>query len=289
MRRFSFMSAIAIVALVIIPQSAAAATTLGEVFDPTAGGVCTPAPRTFLQTAPAQYVAPSGGVITSWSYQAAASPLRLKLKVGRALGGTQFLIVGESAVEIPTANHLNTYPTRIPVNGGDVLGFTMTSNGQCFRAAGPNFVYQDEFSDPAPGTSPTFTTYAGLQFDVSALLEPDCDKDGLGDETQDTKLSACGTNPLSCKGQRLTIVGTPGNDEIVGTTSRDVISTLGGNDKASGLGANDLICGGPGKDKLKGGPGNDTLLGQGGNDALKGGGASDTCKGGKGKDSLSSC
>jgi hypothetical protein len=216
MRRFSFMSAIAVAAFVIVAQSAAAATTIGQAFDPTSGGVCNPSPRTFLQTAPAQYVAPFDGVITSWSYQAAASPPQLKLKVGRALSGTQFLIVGESSVQSPTANQLNTYPTRISVKGGDVLGFTMTSDGECFRSgAGPTYVSQTLFSDPAPGTSPTFgSPQPDLQFDIAARLEADCDSDGLGDESQDTNILSCDkTAPETVIGKK-TVKGTTAKFEF---------------------------------------------------------------------------
>jgi Ca2+-binding RTX toxin-like protein len=136
---------------------------------------------------------------------------------------------------------------------------------------------------------------------VSLDSEPDCDNDGLGDQTQDTNLSSCapGTIPppapgpggttVTCKGLAATIVGTGGNDVRTGSQGKDVIAGLGGNDAFSGIAGNDVICGGAGKDTLKGGKGKDSLLGQKGKDALKGGGGKDLCKGGKGNDSASKC
>jgi Ca2+-binding RTX toxin-like protein len=120
---------------------------------------------------------------------------------------------------------------------------------------------------------------------INADVESDCDRDGLGDETQDTNTSSCSpVAPPTCKGKPATIVGTEGTDVRKGTSGKDVIVGLGGNDKLSGLAGNDLICGGAGKDTLKGGKGNDKLYGEAGKDTLKGGPGKDKLKGGAGKD-----
>src|SRR5688500_10306843 len=91
-----------------VPSSAVAATQLAETFTPTYSDVDT----TFLQsTSPTQdtYAAPVAGVITSWSYQADATPAPVKLKVGRSAGGNNFTIIGDSPLKSPTPNQLNTY------------------------------------------------------------------------------------------------------------------------------------------------------------------------------------
>jgi Ca2+-binding RTX toxin-like protein len=93
----------------------------------------------------------------------------------------------------------------------------------------------------------------------------------------------------TCRGKRVTMTGTGGNDRLVGTDGADVILGLDGSDKISGLAGNDTICSGNGKDILKGGKGRDILLGQRGKDRLKGGGGRDICKGGKGADSARTC
>ena len=94
--------------------------------------------------------------------------------------------------------------------------------------------------------------------------------------------------PHMCNGQRVTIIGSPGNDDITGTSSDDVISTFGGDDIVWGAyGGNDLICGGDGNDTLRGGVGSDTLIGGEGDDKLVGGEDHDTLQGGNGADALS--
>jgi Ca2+-binding RTX toxin-like protein len=284
-------------ALMAVPSAAGAATTIGTTFTPGVPG-CS-ANYTWLQS---QYAAPSDGVITQWNFQAAAATHvpQLKFKVARPAGGNDFLMIGESGVEAPVASTLNSYFIRIPVQTGDVIGFYTNTSGYCDRPD-PAFTEFTKSGDIVPPTQATFTS-GNFQMDVSALLESDCDKDGFGDETQDSNLSSCapgtipppaptppGQAPVTCKGLPATIVGTAGSDVRTGSLGRDVIAGLGGNDTLSGIGGSDVICGGAGKDLLKGGKGKDTLLGQKGKDTLKGGGGKDLCKGGKGADTASKC
>jgi Ca2+-binding RTX toxin-like protein len=296
------VTALAGSALIAVPSGASAATQIGETFTPSA--FCDTS-RTRLQSVSpgGQYSAPSDGVITRWSFQAGAAPPDLRFKVGRAAPGADltmnadFTIVGESILQTNlTPNTLNSFFTQIPVKTGDVIGFfnATTQPTSCGQAGATGYSAHVFAGDPHPGDTQTFTFQVTSKWDVSALLEPDCDKDGLGDETQDPNLSTCaapgpGSTSVFCKGKPATIVGTDGNDVRTGSRGRDVIVGLGGNDSLSGLAGNDLICGGAGKDKLKGGAGKDTLLGQKGKDKLKGGGAKDICKGGKGNDTASGC
>jgi Ca2+-binding RTX toxin-like protein len=302
---------LAATALMAAPSGAGAAAQVGQTVDP-AGSFCSPNNLTWLQSispSNGSFVVPFDGVITSWSYQGGAfPPAQLKLKVGR-VGATSLTIVGESSPANPVANQLNTFPTKVTAHDDDVIGF-LTTNGQCaaLGQVGYAAVFANGDIPPPGGTGSPITTETGTHLDLSALLESDCDKDGLGDETQDQDLSSCGpgnppgnppgippaTGPgtqaqATCKGLAATIVGTNGSDVRTGSLAKDVIAGLGGNDTLSGIAGNDVICGGGGKDLLKGGKGNDKLYGQKGNDALKGGGGNDVCKGGKGKDTLSSC
>jgi hypothetical protein len=301
------VAAIAATALMAVPSGAGAATTIGETFAPSTdiGSRCF-GPRTRLQTdSPVgQYAVPTDGVITQWNFESGALTSQMKFKVGRATGNTnEFTMIGESTPLVtPTANILNSYFTRIPVKAGDVIGTYNATETYCARPGGA--AYTDRFinGDVVPPTTAVFPFAAAAQLDVSALLEGDCDNDGLGDETQDTDLSSCapgttptgpipgpGGTPITCKGLNATIAGTNGNDVRTGTPGRDVIAGLGGSDTLSGIAGNDVICGGAGKDLLKGGKGKDSLLGQKGKDALRGGGGKDLCKGGKGTDTASKC
>jgi hypothetical protein len=235
-------------------------------------------------------------------------------------GGTSFKTVRkDTARTLTNANALNTFtgmslpieptqrlglyaPPGVGASPGSPCAFTtMNSSDVVIQAA-----------NGEPGDSPVnynFASASSRRLNASAVVEPDCDNDGLGDETQDANLSSCtpGTIPTgpaptlpggaqaTCRGVPATIVGTEGSDVRSGSQGPDVIVGLGGNDTLSGLAGNDLICGGKGKDKLKGGAGNDQLsgqkgndklYGQKGNDKLSGKAGNDTLKGGPGKDIL---
>jgi hypothetical protein len=189
-------------AALAMASSASAAVTIGGTFPPStfacSGG-------TLLQSgSPAgQYAAPFAGVLTSWSVQAGAGPSQRKLKVARPAGGNSFTIVGESDLRTPTPNALNSYPVRIPVQPGDVIGFFLSAIGECGVVPAPGYSYHESNGDPAPGTTSAFNgplDDPGIQLDVSATLEPDCDGDGFGDDTQDQDLSPC--NPPPAKADR---------------------------------------------------------------------------------------
>ena len=175
-----------------LPFSASAATQIGHTFTPgptdCSGGFA------WLQgvSAGGQYDAPSDGVITTWSHQASSSPPQLGLKVARPEGATVYTIVGESTVKTPVADQLNTYSVRIPIQAGDVIGVYLATTGPCF-AEQVGYAAHIALGDAPPGFMGTFNVDLpnDNQLDVSANLEPDCDSDAFGDETQDTDLSSC--------------------------------------------------------------------------------------------------
>jgi len=166
------------------PSAASAATTVGATFPPTTLNC----DSTYLAADPPSglYAVPSPGVITSWSFQAGAAVAPLRLKLGRAEGplGT-FTIVGQSDFATPVANQLNTFPTRITVSAGDLLGLYATSSIPCGQNTGGAGVWTGGPADQQPGTSSGTYTPGPGSLDVSAVLEPDADNDGFGDETQD--------------------------------------------------------------------------------------------------------
>ena len=115
------------------------------------------------------------------------------LKAARPTGGISYQVIGESTPLVtPVAGILNSYFTRVPVKAGDIIGdFTQTQT-LCLR---PQPSYTDRFvvGDVKPPTQTDFTNLVdNIQFDLAADLEPDCDNDGFGDQTQDTDLSTCG-------------------------------------------------------------------------------------------------
>jgi hypothetical protein len=163
------------------------------------------------------------GVITSWSFKAGATgPTLLKFKVARDAGGGNWTIVGESTGQAPPANLLSTYPTRIPVQAGDVIGRYIVGAVPCsFSTGNAGDVYGITGGDPAPGTTASFLANTTVQIDLSARLERDADGDGYGDETQDQ----CFTDPSTqgpCPAPTVsgtaqvgqTLTGTPGGSPI---------------------------------------------------------------------------
>ena len=101
-----------------------------------------------------------------------------------------------------------------------------------------------------------------------------------------------------CLGRPVTIVGTPGADDLSGGLGRDVFLGLGGNDvfqgsvnadRACGGEGGDHLIGGPGDDRLAGGDGGDVLWGESGDDRLIGGMGVDVCRGGAGSDIRRGC
>jgi Ca2+-binding RTX toxin-like protein len=93
-----------------------------------------------------------------------------------------------------------------------------------------------------------------------------------------------GPDPVKCRGEIATLVGTPGNDrgdeKLIGTPGVDVVVAGKGGDFVKAAGGDDLVCGGSGDDTLKGGSGNDTLRGGPGKDRCPGasGGEVKSCR-----------
>jgi Ca2+-binding RTX toxin-like protein len=284
------------------PSAAGAAVSLGQTGAPnlSCGGGQFYLIQSATEKAP-RYAVPSGpyGVITSWSVQGYSGNLGAgRLLVWRPTAAPdRFIYVDSTGPEIFAAGVVSTFATRLPVRVGDVLG--MLASQPCLlggpgRPAGDEVRHFPSATEPPKGsTQKTTDLLSGVRILIAAKVEPDSDRDGFGDETQDQ----CPTNatfhgpcpqpsapPPTCKGKPATIAGTSGNDVGKGTPGKDVMVGLGGNDKLSGLAGNDLICGGAGKDTLNGGKGNDKLYGKAGKDTLKGGPGKDKLKGGPGKD-----
>ena len=154
---------------------------------------------------PSYTVPAGGGVVTSWAYHGPdiTFPETMALKMLRPAGGTNFTVIGTSDVESPLPGP-NPFSTKIPVKEGDVLGLYIQHNGNtayCQEAA-PNPPFNDgDKTREADGTqnvanggtvsfgplSATITEQSA-RLDVAAVVEPDVDGDGLGDETQDDSL-----------------------------------------------------------------------------------------------------
>jgi hypothetical protein len=138
--------------------------------------------------------APASGVVTKWKIRLVPVPITVsqQLKIYRpTANATQFQVVGESAVSNVGPGE-NTFTTRIPIQSGDRLGlFGNSTIGTLFCAE------NSETENPAntvgifPGNPPTGSTATLAETEPEwlvpavAVIEPDADNDGFGDETQD--------------------------------------------------------------------------------------------------------
>jgi hypothetical protein len=189
-----FASALAIGGLGLAASAgASAATTLGETFAPTADLSCGGPNYQVVQTHRASgtsYAAPSPGVLTSWSFEASnIAPTTLTLGVFRPTGTPQeFEVIAEAGTPqtIAQSSGLQTFLTQIPVQTGDLIGIHSTDGPCATNTLNTGDVYDAHLNTAVPvGTAAIFSEGFEQIFDIAAKLEPDCDKDGLGDETQD--------------------------------------------------------------------------------------------------------
>lgn len=138
---------------------------------------------------PLPAAAPGAGVVTKWrSKSAYAQSFLDRLEVLRATGAQHsFVSVGESAYE-NIATGQNAFDTRIPVQAGDRFGLfaSYPNGGGLFCSTGDSTDQMGIFHGATGGGMPAaFSELPGVAVAVSAVVEPDRDGDGYGDETQD--------------------------------------------------------------------------------------------------------
>lgn len=152
--------------------------------------------RRQLGSSPAYTVPAGGGVVTAWSHMG-PDPIgfadTMALQMLRPVTGNQFKVIGQSEVKT-IFNGPNSFPTRIPVQAGDVVGVFVQHPGNvayCQEQA-PMFNEGDKTREidgtqnPAVGTTLDFAANEqSARLDVAAMVEPDKDGDGFGDESQD--------------------------------------------------------------------------------------------------------
>lgn len=135
---------------------------------------------------------PDAGVITAWKVNLPSGTLPFtiddKLIVFRQAGAAEFEAVAASG-RVLLNDGQNVFDTRIPVHRGDRLGaYSEAGTPYCEEGA----VESTDVVGVYEGESPVGSTQAfvesegeGAQVAISAIVEPDADGDGYGDETQD--------------------------------------------------------------------------------------------------------
>jgi hypothetical protein len=155
--------------------------------------------QTGVGATPSYLVPPGRGVITAWSLDntnSSNTTSSLRLKLVRPVFGLDYAVVAQDTPRHVSPSVLNTFSTRIPVSGGEVLAlwiddlsvvaceFSTTHSGDIVGAGTGS-------TEPQPGETVTVVSSGSVRLNVSARVEPDADGDGYGDETQD----ACPQDP----------------------------------------------------------------------------------------------
>jgi hypothetical protein len=216
---------------VAAPARLATAQTIGQSSGPSAGGC--PANLTVVQhttvTSPS-YEVSTAGVVTSFSYLSNGVAGQVRALLFTKTATNTFQLVGKSALQTAAASTLNTFPTRIPVPAGALLGGQVSSSAmQCAFSA---VTSGDEFKAGAfdPDSSATMTTtgsYTG-RWDISAVVESDADGDGYGDVTQDLCPSSSSTHAACAAAPDTTVTKAPKKKSTKRKSTIKFTSTVAG-------------------------------------------------------------
>jgi hypothetical protein len=196
-KRFAVgVSMLAISASLLAAPGASAAVEFGD----NCGGTSTVPEYTLVDLVSAgslPVAAPSSGVITKLKTSVAIPiPFQVptSIKVLRPAGSNNYTVVGQTTMNVGVGS--SAANTRLPVQAGDRLGM----RGLPFSFEGssiPSIAFycpgglpaslgaSAGSSDPQPGATLTFSSVGPAGVPVVAVLEPDADGDGYGDETQD--------------------------------------------------------------------------------------------------------
>ena len=182
--------ALATVLAALAPAAAQAATTVGS--DLTKAATLTPCatPCTAYTgdntSGVPSAVAPFNGVVVRWRVKTGGAANKLALRALRSADTGSYTGVAASGPQDVAQAGTFTFPARMPVQAGDVIGLDDGSGGAKVAAtATSTAVYT--FSPPLGSFAhiPSKGTNANRELLVSADIERDADGDGYGDETQD--------------------------------------------------------------------------------------------------------
>jgi hypothetical protein len=200
-RRFPTATALAAAALLALPASGLAAETFGSRFaNSPNSGACSD-----VMSAPCTYVsfihpavgtgdpysggAPSDGVITKFRISAngAGSSVTFRLAdiTRQNPDSAQSRIVATGpTVTIAGTGEIEEFPARVPLKKGNHLAIDTSTAQAVYASSGSDFTYV--YAPPlANGAALRASDAVTEELLVGAIYEPDADKDGFGDETQD--------------------------------------------------------------------------------------------------------
>jgi hypothetical protein len=136
-----------------------------------------------------QVVVPHDGVLVRWAAQVPAGGSAIGLRVLRPAGGGALAGVGSSGTLFPDADRRIAVTVRKPVRAGDLIAVDLDDGEEIGVAAHATFDSASHSFFPPLGAAemraPDQTDSDDFEMLFSAIVEPDADRDGFGDETQD--------------------------------------------------------------------------------------------------------
>lgn len=167
--------------LVGVSQAVATPATIGQLAPLSPPTTCNGAGE-LIQTVVAAgtaYTAPTAGVITSWSTNAATGTGQMfKMKVFRLVSGTTYTVVAHDGPRTLASGAFNEFAVNIPVQAGDLLGLheyasAMVPNA-CTFATGMmgdvNGFASTDADDGTPETFPLIDFNNNARLNISATL-----------------------------------------------------------------------------------------------------------------------
>jgi hypothetical protein len=159
--------------------------------------------------------APSSGVLVSYSVRL-VNAHNGRVRVMHDPGATPQSSTTETVtlsgtgntVSVPGDSASHSYPTRLPISAGDLIGFEVQGSGSQATAlsrtdyggsASTNrrlrwYVGEPDGSSNPPETQITTSSVYKLQAPIQGVIEPDADGDGFGDQSQDQCVGQAGSS-----------------------------------------------------------------------------------------------
>lgn len=175
-------------ALALTPAAAHAAVRIGPDVtipppsnSPVVACVNACGPVAFSAAAGVQLEAPSDGVITAVEHRGEFATTKVRVV---KTSGSDVTFIRSGPTRTSTDGPIRSFAERLPIRAGERIALEAPANkGSAFALTGTTgrLVNALPADDTTQGTAPlgAFVPY------VSALIEPDVDRDGFGDETQD--------------------------------------------------------------------------------------------------------
>ncbi len=188
LRAVALVGAVLAIALIGAPAATAATEAGDECVGNLAGGPYTLVPEAHASGGALPLAAPTGGVVTAWKVNSgltATVPEFMGAFRPTGKAGT-FEVIGESNQE-DVKQGLNVFPTRIPVHAGDRFGpVPVGEESPVYCSTGDTGDGAWSFrGSVGVGSVHTYAAGVTTRVPLIAVIEPDRDGDGYGDETQD--------------------------------------------------------------------------------------------------------